>query len=350
VTDPDFSDFRDAFSRLDESDDRIFYSRDRFVSHLDTLALATIEDLVGQLLIERRPVILDLMASWDSHIPAVVSPTRVVGLGLNHNELERNEALTERVIHDVNREPTLPFESGSFDAVLCTVSVDYMTRPVEVFREVGRLLKPGGLFLVTFSNRFFPPKVVKIWRESSEIDRLQMVQSFFAESGGFGDPEILVSKGRPRPPEDAYADRGLPSDPVYAVYADRKGGTRAHRPRPVIFGTTPPPDPETVRERSARVGVTLRCPHCDRRLERWKVPQTPFTQWASEYQYLCFNDDCPYYVRGWTALAGQGNPGSYRFMFDPESGGCHSVPVLTPHSLRESIVPREDSHGLENGD
>jgi len=350
VTDPDLSGFRNPFSRLDESDDAIFYARDRFVSHLDLLALATIEDLIGQLVTEADPVIVDLMASWGSHLPPVLSPARVVGLGLNRNELDRNAALTERLIHDLNREPILPFASGSFDAILCTVSVDYLIRPVSVFREVGRVLKPGGLFLVTFSNRFFPPKVVRIWRESSDIDRLQMVRRLFDESGRFDVPEFLVSKGRPRPQDDPYSGRGLPSDPVYAVYADRKGGAVRYRPRPVVYGTPPPPDMATVRARRTRVGVTLRCPHCGHRLARWRVPHTPFTQWSSEHQHICFNDDCPHYVRGWTALAVQGNPGSYRFMFDPGSGGCHSVPVLTPLSLRESIVPGEDGDDLQSDD
>jgi hypothetical protein len=75
------------------------------------------------------------------------------------------------------------------------------------------------------------------------------------------------------------------------------------------------------------------------------VPLTPFTQWSSEFQFICFNDFCSHYVGGWTALAKQGNPGTYRFMYDPDSGGSHSVPVLTPTSLRESIVPLDGESG-----
>jgi hypothetical protein len=83
----------DAFSRSDESDDTIFYATDRFVQHLDSLALSTVEKLVGELVIEEDPVILDLMSSWDSHIPASLGPERVVGLGLNRKELSKNPAL-----------------------------------------------------------------------------------------------------------------------------------------------------------------------------------------------------------------------------------------------------------------
>ena len=248
--------------------------------------------------------------------------------------------MTESIIHDLNREPILPLEANTFDLVLCTVSVDYLTRPVEIFREVGRVLKAGGLFLVSFSNRFFPSKAVKIWKESGEAERLTLVRGFFAAAQIFDEPSIFVSKGRPRPEDDTYAGTGLPSDPVYAVYADRRGGTGDARPLPTGIEDFPSPDPETVRRRKAVVASTLRCPHCDQDLEKWQVPHTPFTQWSSEYQYLCFNDDCPYYIRGWSSLIAQGNPGSYRFMFDPDSGNCHSAPVLTPHALRESIVPR----------
>src|SRR5512139_1947428 len=142
LSDDRFAD-KEAFSRFDESDDSLFYATDRFVQHLDAAALDTVEQLVGSLIGEESSVILDLMAGWDSHIPGTLKPRRVVGLGLNGNELARNRALTEWVIHDLNRDPTLPFPDGMFDVVLNTVSVDYMTQPVEVFCEVGRILKPG---------------------------------------------------------------------------------------------------------------------------------------------------------------------------------------------------------------
>ena len=137
----------DSFSRLDESDDSIFYATDRFVQHIDSFALSTVERIIGELVIEDNPVILDLMAGWDSHIPPTIQAERVVGLGLNRNELSRNQGLTDWVHHDLNKNPSLPFPDNTFDAVLNVVSVDYMTRPLEVFREVGRILKPGGLVM-----------------------------------------------------------------------------------------------------------------------------------------------------------------------------------------------------------
>ena len=84
------------------------YSLDRFVSHLDALALSTVEKIIGDLVVEERPVILDLMAGWDSHLPEGIQPARLVGLGLNENELQRNKALTEYRLHDLNRGPENP--------------------------------------------------------------------------------------------------------------------------------------------------------------------------------------------------------------------------------------------------
>ena len=134
----------EAFTRLDEEPDAGFYARDRMVEHLDEVALATVERLIGALAIAPRPTILDLMASVDSHLPSALAPAEVVGLGLNERELAANDALTERVIHDLNRDPRLPFEDARFDLVVNTVSVDYLTRPLEVFAEVGRVLKPDA--------------------------------------------------------------------------------------------------------------------------------------------------------------------------------------------------------------
>ena len=132
------------FTRENEENDAIFYSRPRLVSHLDAVALRTVEAIIGALVVEPGPRILDLMASWDSHLPPALEPAELVGLGLNEAELRANTALTARVIHDLNEHPELPFDDGAFDVVLNTVSVDYLTRPQEVFAEVARVLAPGG--------------------------------------------------------------------------------------------------------------------------------------------------------------------------------------------------------------
>ena len=235
------------FSREDERPDAEFYARPRLVDHLDREALATVRQIIGRLIIEPEPAILDLMASWDSHLPPDLEPGEVVGLGLNQTELDANTALTRRVIHDLNQDPVLPFGDATFDVVLNTVSVDYLVDPAAVFREVGRVLKPGGLHLVIFSNRWFEPKVTRLWRTSPENERVLLVQDWFREAGLFEETRVFLSKGRPRPADDKYAHLGLPSDPVWAVYADRAGGDPCRVPRPAVRLDEPlRPNPELV--------------------------------------------------------------------------------------------------------
>jgi SAM-dependent methyltransferase len=330
----------DAFSRLDESDDGQFYATDRFVSHLDSLALGTVEKLIGELIVEENPVILDLMAGWDSHIPEELESSRVVGLGLNRNELSRNTFLSEIIIHDLNMDPTLPFPDETFDVVMNTVSVDYMTKPVQVFRDVGRILRPGGLFLVIFSNRMFPEKAVKVWKESSEDERVFLVEDFFKESSVFEKTSVFVSKRKPRPENDKYAHLGIPSDPIYAVYADKKGGSpcKARPEVTVAYGALL--EGEELAKRKKAIKKTLCCPYCGGKLRKWEVPDNPFAcAWDNDFMYICFNDACPYYVRGWDVMHKGGTGGvSYRLMYNPEKDRCQPVPVPTPKALKESII------------
>jgi hypothetical protein len=95
---------------------------------------------------------------------------------------------------------------------------------------------------------------------------------------------------------------------------------------------------EEIGKRRLQVKDTLRCPYCDDRLKKWLVIQTPFTEWPSEFLYVCLNDACGYFVGGWETLAEQEVPGSYRFMFEPTIGGCYSIPVLSKDDLRDRIV------------
>ena len=174
------------FSREDESGDGLFYSQPRFVVHIDEFAIAA----VGRVFREEIPtgsLILDLMSSWRSHWPKDHDKGRMVGLGMNDAEMADNPDLDEYVVHDLNLNPELPFADNIFDAVVVTVSVQYMTSPIETFQEVNRILKLGGIFIVTFSNRMFPTKAVRIWRGMSDEGHLDLVGSYMGYAGGFGD-------------------------------------------------------------------------------------------------------------------------------------------------------------------
>ncbi len=332
---------QDYFSRIDERDDALFYDKERFVSHLDSLATETIVGLIGKLVVEDDPVILDLMASWDSHIPVRLQSCRITGLGLNEVELKNNRVLSDYVIHDLNRDGRLPFPDGSFDVVLNTVSVDYLVNPLGVFREVGRILKPGGLLLVIFSNRMFPEKAVKIWRESSEEERILFVENIFQETGSFDAPKVFIAKGRPRPKDDKYANWGTPSDPVYAVYAEKSGKSSARKPRPEVLSIMESKmNEEMLDSKKRQIHNTLQCPHCDEKMKKWAVPENPFeATWENEFLYICFNDNCPYYVRGWDHVyRTTSRIASYRFMYNQDKDICSPIPVPSSKALRESII------------
>lgn len=210
--------FRQAdFSRDNEAPDKEFYVKARFVNHLDTTALQTVEDLYARL-IPKGARILDLMSGPESHLKPELEPIQVAGLGMNMEELEANSVLNDRIVHDLNADYILPFPDDLFDAVVNTVSVDYMVKPLEVFTEVARILKPRGLFIVVFSNRMFPPKAVNIWKFTRENARVDLVKKFFRLSGKFSIEGYTESKGKPRPQDDKYFHLGIPSDPVYAVW------------------------------------------------------------------------------------------------------------------------------------
>src|SRR5690606_16123502 len=127
------------------SDDREFYDFDRFVTHIDDDAIAAVGALYSELGVNGR--VLDLMSSWVSHFDE--APAALTVLGMNARELEANPQAVDRVVHDLNADPCLPFADGSFDDAVCCVSVDYLVRPIEVFREVGRVLVPGVRFVCT---------------------------------------------------------------------------------------------------------------------------------------------------------------------------------------------------------
>ncbi len=202
-----------AFARIDETDDRLFYAEPRIVTHIDDNAIVAIKEFFDQTL-PRNAAILDLMSSAFSHLPEGFPAQRVVGLGLNAVELQVNPALDEYVIHDLNANPTLPFDSGEFAAVIMTVSMQYLTKPVEVFREVHRILQPDGPLVVIFSNRLFPTKAVYIWRVTADAEHAELVEHYFRLAGGYAEITFLDYT----PQADEY------TDPVYIVMAKKYEG------------------------------------------------------------------------------------------------------------------------------
>lgn len=207
----------EPFARLDERADTLFYRQARLVQHLDATARGHITNIYARVLKPgMRVLVLDLMSSWVSHLPQ--TDLDVMGLGLNAEELGQNPRLAAYVIHDLNDNPELPFGDAQFDAVVCTASVEYLIRPIEVFRSVRRVLKPGAPFVVTFSDRWFPPKAIQVWPMLHAFERMGLVLDYFRRAGGFGALGTESLRDWPRPEDDAYARTMAFSDPVFAVW------------------------------------------------------------------------------------------------------------------------------------
>ncbi|MFQ3367811.1 MAG: SAM-dependent methyltransferase [Candidatus Poriferisodalaceae bacterium] len=195
----------DFFARADDGLDATFYSSPRFVAHIDEAAITCIGKLYEEL--EISGAVLDLMSSWISHF--TTTPKELVALGMNEQELQQNPAAASWVQQDLNVNTVLPFADSSFDAVVCCVSVDYLTKPLEVFDEVHRVLRPGGKFVNTFSNRCFPTKAINGWSRTDDEGHATIVGEYYRLTGPW---ENLQAQRR--------TQSGHQGDPVYAVWAD----------------------------------------------------------------------------------------------------------------------------------
>ncbi len=199
-----------AFGRYDESSDDAFYEQPRLVTHIDDGAIAAVTQLYREYF-PADGVILDLMSSWVSHLPPDVEYRRVVGLGMNAEELAENPRLHLRVMQDLNHEPTLPFPDGEFDGAAICVSIQYLTRPADVLREVGRVLRPGAPLVVTFSNRCFPTKAVFVWQALDDAGHGALVSRYMQWAGNWDDVQILDRGPGGGDPLYAVIGRALPS-------------------------------------------------------------------------------------------------------------------------------------------
>jgi SAM-dependent methyltransferase len=197
---------RSARRKLDSGDDTEFYAHPRLVHHIDEAFRARLTRLYR----ERLPAggrLLDLMSAHVSHLPSDVEFERVVGHGMNREELTANPRLDDSLIRDLNADQSLPFPEDAFDAVTIAVSVQYLQYPEAVFEDLARVLASGGVLVVSFSNRMFPTKAIRAWREASMDERADLIGRYLDVAGGFDDPEVI----RERPG----------NDPFYAVCTQR---------------------------------------------------------------------------------------------------------------------------------
>ena len=206
-------------AKLDASDDARFYDLPRFVTHVDEGFIDQLTMLYRERL---RPDtrIFDMMSSWVSHLPDDVAFAHVEGHGLNPEELERNPRFDHYFVQNLNQNQTLPLPDQSFDAVLNAVSVQYLQYPDKVFAEIHRVLKPGGVAIISFSNRMFYQKAIQAWRDGSEGDRVALVKRYFQSVPGFTAPEVVANASTAPALLQMLGVGG--GDPFYAVLAQRQ--------------------------------------------------------------------------------------------------------------------------------
>ncbi|MFK8081489.1 MAG: methyltransferase domain-containing protein [Granulosicoccus sp.] len=197
------------FDRQDESADDRFYAIQRLVTHIDAGAIAAVGELYEELgLTDDNAQVLDICSSWVSHLSS--KPGRLSITGMNPIELSANAMADDWTVLDLNEQPGLPFDKATFDAGCCCVSVDYLIEPVAVFKEMARVLRPGGVFVCTFSNRCFPSKAIRGWLEADDRSRCAIVAAYFSLTSEFDTPEVR------------HCNHGAVGDPLYAVWAKRR--------------------------------------------------------------------------------------------------------------------------------
>ncbi len=213
------------FSRQDDADDANFYAIPRMVIHLDEKAIARVKDIARRHMPPMNGRVLDLMSSFRSHLPEDRPYREIIGLGMNATEMQANPQLTRFIVHDLNKVPQLPFNSGYFDVVFNTVSVQYLTQPTAVFREIARVLRPGGVSIVVFSDRMFPTKAIRVWRENDDEDHIALVQEYHRLSSGFTNIQTERFPGG----NSSWFRGG--QDPLYAVIGTRINSATNPLPR-----------------------------------------------------------------------------------------------------------------------
>jgi len=205
--------------KLDDTEDTLFYSSPRFVTHVDNNFINQLMELYRQ---ELRPntKILDLMSSWVSHLPPEIKFNHVEGHGMNEAELKKNEKLDHYFLQNLNFDLALPLKDEDFDAVLCTVSIQYLQYPEAIFMEIARILKPNGVAIFSFSNRMFYQKAISAWRDATDRQRIFLTKSYFQSTAKFDAPKVIAKQAE-TPTFLQMLGVGA-KDPFYAVYARKK--------------------------------------------------------------------------------------------------------------------------------
>ncbi len=199
----------ELFLRQDNQPDHLFYQQPRLVTHIDDATIAALTEFYREFLPAGCDLI-DLMSSWISHLPEELPLGEVIGHGMNGEELSANPRLSRFVVQDLNENQQLPFESESVDRACIVVSIQYLTQPVSVLKELHRMLRAGGALCIAMSHRCFPTKAILAFHQLNRDDRIALVGEYAARAG-FTDIQFI--------------DRSPPhADPLWLITAKKTAG------------------------------------------------------------------------------------------------------------------------------
>jgi SAM-dependent methyltransferase len=284
-----------------------------------------------ELLPEGNARLLELLSGPVNVLPGGDEPNQVTGLSARPDELSRNSGLRHRIVADLNREPVLPFQNDSFDGAVIFFGVETLSMPDEVFEEVSRVLKPGALFLIVYSPVTDSTHSHSRWKVMEDQERLSTIVSSFENTKAFGPVTAYGTKKRFRSESSKMKNPVKDLAHVWIAYAkNRSARTEVGQ----LTGTLERPyelesDP-------------LQCPYCGDRLKKYEVPHSVYEidyWYEADFLYICFNDECPYFERGWDWMWSQMRRNvSYRHMYNPTTHKSGPIPVPTSLALRDGIV------------
>ena len=202
--------------KLDESNDEEFYSDPKFVYHLDANFRQNLSDLYERE-IDNYSTVLDLMSSWDSYLPKGKKYKKVIGHGLNKQELEKNKILDSYWIQNFNLNQEIPLDDKSIDYCLMIAAWQYLQYPENLTKEIARILSIQGKIIISFSNRAFWHKAPNIWTSSNEEERVKYVRKVLI-SNGFNEPKIIKKFTEPSLNIFNFFNR----DPFYCLIATKE--------------------------------------------------------------------------------------------------------------------------------
>jgi len=209
------------FARKIEEDDGLFYDAIETTIPVDQVAIEQLQQFYREHISDNSSV-LDLMAATESYLPETLKNIDLTGLGVKEDDLNSNKQLNHSILHNINTQPELPFKEETFDAVICSFGIEYITQPIKIFEQVARILKPGGVFLVAFSDRFFDKKAIALWDDLHSFERMGLVLEYFRQTDQFNALQSQSIRGLVRHEDDPFINKTAFSCPMFMLSGKKR--------------------------------------------------------------------------------------------------------------------------------